>query len=435
LVIELWDFIGHWDLDIGHFEQEVKSVFFLSGIWNGLGEIRAHKLRSSLTIVCVLLGVASLVLIAGFITGLFQEWDVFQQEMGWAQKVQVEQAQVPDYQRNLKAISPGRTMADVRAIERLSVYAEDVSPEMRFQPLMAYQGNTYMQDVTGVTQGVMAVRRYRVDRGRFISDIDLDRAEQVIVLGSEPVKELFNGHEDPLGKVITLNRQPFRVIGLLHDYVSMDGTYNILSQKNRVAFIPITSMQRRLLGLNQLDELTVQVKDTKNLNRLVAEINSILMRTHRGVYDFRTSTEAEFIEEQNAFRRNFFVVGCGVGVITLLVGGIGIMNLMLASINERVREIGIRKAIGAWNRDIFAQFIAEAIALSTLGGLAGVGVGVMGVRIMRHVMSGGRNSPPVLSAPAILIGLGFSVFVGIVAGLYPALRASRLDPIEALRYE
>ena len=194
-------------------------------------------------------------------------------------------------------------------------------------------------------------------------------------------------------------------------------------------------MQRRLLGSDQLDDLTIEVSDTNNLDRAVEEIKSILTRTHRGVRDFNAYSEQENIERSNSMRRNFFVVGCGVGAITLLVGGIGIMNLMLASINERVREIGIRKAIGAWSRDIFAQFIAEAIALSTLGGLAGVAVGVMAVRIMQHAMSGGNNSPPILSLPAILIGLGFSVFVGIVAGLYPALRASRLDPIEALRYE
>ena len=120
----------------------------------------------------------------------------------------------------------------------------------------------------------------------------------------------------------------------------------------------------------------------------------------------------------------------------MIVGGIGIMNLMLASINERVREIGIRKAIGAWNRDIFVQFLAEAITLSLLGGLAGVGLGVLVIRALRHTMGTGADaSPPVISAQAIGVGLGFSIVVGIVAGIYPAVRASRLDPIEALRYE
>jgi ABC-type antimicrobial peptide transport system permease subunit len=410
-------------------------MFFLLGIWNGLGEIRAHKLRSSLTITCVLLGVASLVLIAGFITGLFHNWDVDQQETGWAQKVEVEQAEVPKEQRNSQIISPGRTLADARAIERLSIYAAHVSPESSYRPVMAFKGNSYTQDVRGVTQGVLAVKRYRVDRGRFISDLDLEKASPVIVLGSEPAKQLFQGHEDPLGKVVMLNRQPFQVVGLLHDYVAMEGKYNMLEEKNRIAFIPITSMQKRLLGLDQLDTLTVQVNDSKYLGRLVEEINSILIRTHRGIRDFKSSTEEEDIAETNAMRRNFFIVGCGVGAVTLLVGGIGIMNLMLASINERVREIGIRKAIGAWNRDIFTQFIAEAIALSMLGGLGGVAVGVTAVRVMRHLMTGENASPPILSAPAILIGLGFSVFVGIVAGLYPAFQASRLDPIDALRYE
>ena len=151
--------------------------------------------------------------------------------------------------------------------------------------------------------------------------------------------------------------------------------------------------------------------------------------------DFKAYNQQENIQEEKAMKQGFFLVGSGIGAITLLVGGIGIMNLMLASINERVREIGIRKAIGALNRDIFAQFMAEAIALSAIGGLAGVIVGVTVVRVMRHLVMGGQFPPPVLSANAVFVGLGFSVFVGVVAGLYPAFRASRLDPIEALRYE
>jgi putative ABC transport system permease protein len=410
-------------------------MFFLLGILNGLGEIRAHKLRSMLTIVCVMLGVASLVLITGFISGLFAQWDIYEREMGWAQTVQVEQQGVPPEQENLKSISPGRTMADVRAIQRLAKHAAHVSPVCTLEPTMIYAGNQCGGDLKGVTPEVLPVDRYHVDRGRFICDLDLAQDQPVVVLGSYAAKQLFKGQLDPLGKTLTINRQAFRVIGLLHDYVSMDGIYNLLEEKNRSSFIPITTMQQRLLGTNKLDGISVQVDKEENLGRLVEEIESILSGTHRGVKDFKAYNQHQFIEENRAMKRGFFMVGCGVGAITLLVGGIGIMNLMLASINERVREIGIRKAIGAWNRDIFAQFIAEAIALSVLGGLAGVALGVMGVHVLQHIVSGGQMPAPVLSPPAIFVGLGFSVFVGITAGLYPALRASRLDPIEALRYE
>jgi ABC-type antimicrobial peptide transport system permease subunit len=349
----------------------------------------------------------------------------------------VEQQEVPDEQKNLKAISPGRTMADAQAIQRLSHYAAHVSPVCTLRPEMTYQGNSSYVDLRGVTQEVLPVDRYRVDRGRFLCDSDLMSDAQVIVLGSSQVKDLFKGHQDPMGQTVMVNREPFRVIGLLHDYVSMDGKYNMLQQKDEVAFIPITTMQHRLLGTDQIDELNVRVNNTDNLGRLVEEIDSILLGTHRGVQDFKAYSEQENIQQYNAMKAGFFMVGCGVGAVTLLVGGIGIMNLMLASINERVREIGIRKAIGAWNRDIFAQFMAEAVALSVVGGLAGVAVGVMAIRILRHAASGsnGQMPPPALSIPAVVVGLAFSVVVGITAGIYPAFRASRLDPIEALRYE
>ena len=412
-------------------------MFFLSGIWNGLGEVRAHKLRSMLTVTCVLLGVASLVLIAGFITGLFQGWEVYEQAYGWSQQVSIDPDAPKGGKGPLPAVSPGQTMADVRAILRLSHHIEAVSATCQAGRSLTYGVSASSVNTSGATPGTAVVSRYTVERGRFITDLDVERATPVIVLGSEPAKDLFHGRVDPIGRVVQIDRHPFTVVGLFPEYRDMESGYNYLRWKNRVAYVPLTAAQQRLTGSGKIDGLTLRVDATANLPRLTDEASSILLGTHRGVHDFTVENQQSNLAAEASIRRNYYVVGCGVGAITLLVGGIGIMNLMLASINERVREIGIRLAVGAWGQDIFIQFLAEAVTLSGLGGLAGVGVGVLAIRALRHAMGAGTpgSAPPVLSWPAIGIGLAFSVIVGIVAGLYPAARASRLDPIEALRYE
>jgi ABC-type antimicrobial peptide transport system permease subunit len=408
-------------------------MFFLLGIWNGLGEIRAHKLRSALTITCVMLGVASLVLIAGFISGLFYNWESWEREFGWNEQVTVYQRRAPATDAKIR--DPGTTMEDAVALQRLCHHAVAISAECAGHGSICYAGRTADANVLGGTPGTAEVSKYRVDFGRFISNRDVNNAEPVIVLGAVPVNQLFHGEANILGRIVTVGQQPFRVVGLLHNYTSVGSNDGMARYKNDVAFVPVTAALQRLGGGPQLTDLTLKVDDTKNLGALVDEATSVLLRMHRGVHDFNLDNPQQNLEQAATMRRNFYSVGGGIGAITLLVGGIGIMNLMLASINERVREIGIRKAIGAWNRDIFVQFIAEAIALITLGGIVGCAVGVLAIRALRHALMGTDNPSPILSLPALAIGLGFSVFIGIVAGIYPALRASRLDPIEALRYE
>lgn len=413
-------------------------MFFLIGIINGLGEIRAHKLRSMLTIVCVMLGVASLVLVVGFLNGLFSRWSRWEQESGYNRRVSIEEASPPPAEQSKSYLSPGLTLNDSTAIAKLAPHAHAVQAGRTSFFIIAYHGQTARAVVLGCTPGTITVRNVTVDRGRFIDQADINHAAPVIVLGSDTVKALFRGHDDPMGQVVQLKGVPFRVVGLLHDYQSTSGGYNFLQGNNRYNFIPVTAFDQRLLGAGKLTDLSVQVDNINSIPDLVHSITSILMGTHRGIHDFRVDDPTENLQQFHSMRRNFTMVGGGVGVITLLVGGIGIMNLMLASINERVREIGIRKALGAWNLDIFVQFLAEAIALSTLGGLCGVGLGVGVIRALQHVMAGVRTAsaaPPLISVPAVLLGLGFSVVIGIIAGLYPAFKAAKLDPIEALRYE
>jgi putative ABC transport system permease protein len=410
-------------------------MFFIQGIFNGFAEIRVHKLRSSLTIVCVLLGVASLVLIAGFISGLFVQEETSEREYGTNQSLRIEDQPAPPEQAITAGLSPGRTVHDAEMIQKLSPHVEAASPESQTFSRLVVGNNFVNVRVTGATPAAEVTGRYAVDRGRFLTDTDVDRAAPVVVLGSYAAQGLFRGHADPVGAVVMINRTPFRVVGVLHDYVQMDSGRNILRWKNFNAFIPVTAMQMRMTGSDALTDLNIRVDDERNLGLVTDQINSVLLGTHRGILDFSVENRQQNVKQERAKRKNFFAVGCGVGVITMIVGGIGIMNLMLASINERVREIGIRKAVGAWTRDIFVQFVAESITLSFIGGVCGVAVGVLAIRAMRVYMRGGDNSPPRLSLPPVLIGLAFSVVVGVVAGIYPAFKASRLDPIEALRYE
>lgn len=403
-----------------------------------MGEIWSHKLRSFLTIICVLLGVASLVLVVGMVNGLFVYWRVYSQEMGGINKISIYDDAVPETQKHMVGMSPGRTMRDAEAIAALSKYAKYVSPEIDWSCMIRRKGKRYYGRVQGVTEGIMPTNKYEIAEGRYLSDLDQANATPVIVLGTAVVKDLYDTNEEVVGTRVFVNGQPFTVIGVLKNYEMLDGSYNILQRKNQIAFIPITSMERRFSGSRQLSWLNVYVTDIASIHLLAGELENILNHTHRGVHDFRIETGEESLAQLNNMQNNFFIVGSGIGMITLVVGGIGIMNLMLASINERIREIGIRKALGAWNRDIFVQFIAESVTLATCGGFCGVMAGVGLITLIQQIMkssSGSMISPPVMSTSSVIIGFAFSVIVGIFAGIYPAFRASRLDPIEALRYE
>jgi ABC-type antimicrobial peptide transport system permease subunit len=256
------------------------------------------------------------------------------------------------------------------------------------------------------------------------------------VLGSTVASKLFKPGEDPIGGTVRINGLLCEVVGVVRRYAMSDDPeeWNPMEGlKNNIAFVPITTMQRKLVGDVPLTWLNMQVRDVGRLHEAVEEVENIVRASHRGIDDFRVRTGEEDLQELQSMQRNFMVVGTTIGAVTLIIGGIGIMNLMLASINERVREIGIRKALGAWDEDVFIQFMAESVALSLVGGAVGVAAGCGLIEIMRNLS--GFSVKPEISLGAVAVGFSFSVVTGIVSGIYPAILASRLDPIEALRFE
>ena len=405
---------------------------FLAGIANALAEVWTHKLRSFLTITCVFLGVLSMVVVVALLNGLVSSWNTWFTEYGGLERVSITAEEIAEDQK--QTLFSTLTLRDAEVIRRVCHgLAAYVSPEMDLETVLRRGGQGLKINVQGVEEEALRLTRYTVTEGRFINDLDNLRADNVAVLGSAAAKGLYGPNEPPIGTIVKIKGVPFTVVGILKHYELMQDGVNVLKSKNEIVFVPITAMQRRIAGRAEINAVNVQVSDVRRLRQLTTQLGNLLFQLHRGTRGYKIETGEASRELLVKSERGYYAVGGGVAAVSLLVGGIGIMNLMLASINERVREIGVRKAIGAWNRDIFVQFISEAIALSLIGGIAGIVAGVAVVQILQNVMA--ASSPPVLSAWAIIVGFCTSVAIGVLSGLYPAIQASRLDPIEALRYE
>ncbi len=406
---------------------------FLSGIGNGLREIWAHKLRSALTMLCVAMGVASVVLTNGFVDGLFEGWKVSMAESGGLEKISVESQPPPADQRHLTGTSPGLTVLDAERIREFCPAAVNISPELGGQSQELRRGSKTTEEsrILGGTPDILPIDRYELAEGRSLCDLDELRMEQVIVIGSSVAEELFEPNEPVIGKTVVYNGLPFVVVGLLKHYEKKYGSFNLLERKNQVAFIPFETMRVKVTGRSKVNRLLVRVSDTDHLQQTAETIKNIVLQTHRGVKDCKVRTNEENVASYESTKRGFMMVGSGVGAVALLVGGIGIMNLMLASIHERVREIGLRKALGAWASDIFLQFLVEAVTLAVFGGIFGIAAGAGVIQLLQTL----PQFRPLLSLSAVVVGFSFSVAIGVLSGLYPAIQASRLDPIDALRYE
>jgi putative ABC transport system permease protein len=321
------------------------------------------------------------------------------------------------------------TLEDAQAILTEVADVHAVAPVVSGSVQLKYLNKNTHTSLQGTAITYFAMRALEIEKGRPFTDADVDSMARVAVLGPVTADNLFET-EDPIGKPIKLNGMNFRVLGIL----KAKGDQGFFNPDDQV-LIPYSTAMKQLLGQPYLREVDVQAEPGSDLNRVEERIGVLMRKRHRvqedAPDDVRIQNQAELLATMSSISTTFTILLGGIAAISLLVGGIGIMNIMLVTVTERTREIGIRKAIGAKDKDILRQFLIESMVMSGLGGLIGVGFGFGVAEIMRRV----SPFPALVEMQSVLLALGFSAAVGIFFGWYPALRAARLDPIEALRYE
>ncbi|MCH7996688.1 MAG: ABC transporter permease [Chloroflexi bacterium] len=397
-------------------------------VWTALSSLGANKLRTGLALLGVVIGVAAVISTMSVGRGAQQAVTANIEALG----------------TNLLFIRSDSgaatlTLEDAGALldPTLASSVAGVAPETSVSArLVAGNENTNTQ-VRGVTPEYELVRNFPVASGQFISEIHVDNRSEVVVLGSQVAETLF-GFRDPTGQTLRINGRLFIVIGVLES----KGGSGLGSQDNQV-LVPITTAyyrlasQRTTQGEISVQTINVQVRDGGDIDDAIREISTVLRLRHRitDQDDFTVSSQEETIETLEETQETFVIFLGAIAGISLLVGGIGIMNIMLMSVTERTREIGIRKAMGAKRRDIQFQFVTEATLLSLGGGGVGVLLGLAVSLLLDGRSLGGQNFQTAFSGDIAFLALGVSAAIGLFFGIYPAVRASRLHPIDALRYE
>jgi putative ABC transport system permease protein len=405
----------------------------------GLETLMAHKLRSLLTMLGMIFGVAAVVSMMSIGAGAQQQVLAFIEQLG-VRNLIVEARESLDFQafQRVRKNSPGLTERDLRVI-RANVPGITLSTaRKRYVPQkLIPKPRRESPQVFGVEPSYQRIAGLSVVSGRFFDEGEAARAAAVCVIGEGARSNLF-GADDPIGKYVKVNEVWFRVIGMVGPQVSSQtDVAGIPAQdRNNLIYVPVGAAILRLEDSysrfkDEIDGIYLQMADVGEMVQVADVVRGILNASHRNTDDFSLIVPAQLLAEQRRTQRIFGFVMVALASISLLVGGIGIMNIMLASVLERTREIGIRRAVGAKQTDIVRQFLIETVMIAFVGGAIGLLVGV-GLSRLIAVLAGWST---IVTATSILLSFLVSVTVGLTFGVYPAIRASRLDPVKALHYE